>query len=63
MSSQRLLADQGVSCGMRRKGHVWDNSAMESFFFALKIERVNRSRYRTREQGRPDIFLEPFSEW
>lgn len=53
---RRLLADQGVSCSMSRKGDVWDNSAMESFFSTLKMERVNRSRYRTREQARADIF-------
>ncbi|NNJ74264.1 MAG: IS3 family transposase [Anderseniella sp.] len=29
---------------------------MESFFGALKRERVNRVRYRTREEARADLF-------
>lgn len=29
---QRLLADQGITCSMSRKGECWDNAAMESFF-------------------------------
>lgn len=39
---QRLLADNGISCSMSRARNVWDNSAMESFFSSLKIERTNR---------------------
>jgi len=30
---QRLLADNGITCSMSRAGNVWDNSAMESFFY------------------------------
>jgi putative transposase len=37
---QKLLAEQGITCSMSRAGKVWDNSAMESFFSTLKIERV-----------------------
>jgi len=29
---------------------------MESFFASLKRERINRVRYRTRDQARADIF-------
>jgi transposase InsO family protein len=39
---QRLLADHGIVCSMSRSGNVWDNSAMESFFSSLKIERTDR---------------------
>jgi putative transposase len=53
---QRLLADQGITCSMSRSGDVWDNSAMESFFSSLKIERVHRSVYQTREQAKADVF-------
>src|SRR5262249_23245435 len=53
---QRLLADQGIECSMSRKGNVWDNSAMESFFSSLKVERVNRRQYRTRDEARADVF-------
>lgn len=53
---QRLLVDQGIVCSMSRRGDCWDNAAMESFFSTLKLERVNRSRYRTRDEARADIF-------
>ena len=53
---QRLLADHGITCSMSRSGNVWDNSAMESFFSTLKIERVWRKYYRTRDEARADVF-------
>ena len=52
----RLLADHGITCSMSRSGHVWDNSAMESFFSSLKIERVNRRVYATRDEAKADVF-------
>ena len=39
---QRLLADHGIVSPMSRLGNVSDNSAMESFFSSLKIERTDR---------------------
>ena len=53
---QRLLAANGITCSMSRAGNVWDNSAMESFFSSLKIERTNRKVYRTRDEARADVF-------
>jgi putative transposase len=53
---QRLLAEHGIVCSMSRRGDCWDNAAMESFFSTLKIERVNRRHYRTRDEARADIF-------
>lgn len=53
---QRLLSEHGIRCSMSRRGDCWDNAAMESFFSTLKIERVNRHRYRTRDEARADIF-------
>jgi len=53
---QRPMADNGVTCSMSRSGNVWDNAAMESFFSSLKIERVKRKVYRTRNQARADVF-------
>ena len=41
---------------MSRSGNVWDSSAMESFFSSLKVERVDRKRYRTRDEARADVF-------
>jgi putative transposase len=40
---------------MSRKANCWDNAPMESFFKTLKVERVHRCRYRTREDARADI--------
>ena len=53
---QRLLEQHGITCSMSRRGDVWDNSAMESFFSTLKTERVHRRRYRTRDEARADVF-------
>ena len=38
-----------MTCSMSRSGNVWDNSAMESFFSSLKMERMARTTYRTRD--------------
>lgn len=53
---QALLAELGITCSMSRRGDVWDNSAMESFFSSLKTERVSRKVYRTRNEARADLF-------
>lgn len=53
---QRLLADQGITCSMSRRGDCWDNAAMEAFFSTLKLERTNRTRYQTRDEARADVF-------
>jgi putative transposase len=53
---QRLLSEHGVTCSMSRSGNCWDNAAMESFFSTLKIERTNRTNYRTREEAKADVF-------
>lgn len=66
---QRLMADHGVACSMSRSGNCWEraiegaigpspmaSAAMESFFSSLKIERVARKVYRTRDQAKADVF-------
>lgn len=53
---QRLLTDHGIQCSMSRRGDCWDNAAMESFFSTLKVERVYRRSYRTRDEARADLF-------
>ena len=40
---------------MCRRANCWDNAVMEGFFKTLKVERVDRTRFCTREQGRLDI--------
>ena len=53
---QRLVADNGVACSMSRSGSVWDNAAMESFFYSLKTERIGRKTYRMRNHAKADVF-------
>lgn len=53
---QTLLAEFGITCSMSRRGDVWDNSAMESFFSSLKTARTSRIQYRSRNQCRADLF-------
>lgn len=53
---QKLLSELGVTCSMSRRGDVCDNSAMESFFSTLKIERVHRKVYNTRQEAKADLF-------
>jgi putative transposase len=55
-SFQRLMAEHGVACSLSRSGNVWDNAVMESFFSSLKVERVARKIYRTRDEARADVF-------
>lgn len=50
------LAKHGIDCSMSGSGNCYDNAAMESFFGLLKRERVNRVRYRTRDEARADLF-------
>ena len=53
---QRLLAELGITCSMSRAGNVWDNSAVESFFSSLKMERLARRTFRTRDEIRSEVF-------
>ena len=50
------MADHDVVCSMSRSGNVWDNAAVESFFFSLKTERTARKTYRTRDRAKADVF-------
>ncbi len=53
---QKLLVAHGMICSMSRKGDVYDNAVMESFYGTLKIERVSLDHYATREGARQAIF-------
>jgi len=53
---QKLLMKSGHICSMSRKGNVWDNAPMESFFGKLKQEWLNDKHFRTREEARREIF-------
>jgi len=41
---------------MSAAANCYDNAVVESFFGVLKRERVNRTRYRTRDEARADLF-------
>ena len=51
-----LLDAHDALISMSRKGNVYDNAPMESFFATLKSELVHRRRYHTRAEARADIF-------
>jgi transposase InsO family protein len=53
---QAMLQAHGMRCSMSRKGDVYDNAVMESFFGTLKTELVHSARYATRQQARAAIF-------
>ena len=50
------LMKHGIACSMSSTGNCYDNAVVESFFGVLKRERVNRVRYRNREEARRDLF-------
>lgn len=53
---QRLLADQGMTCSMSRRGNCWDNAVVESFFSSMKTERTSKTSYRSHDDARADVF-------
>jgi len=52
---RKLLKQFYMTQSMSRKGNCWDNAPMESFFKTLKVERIYRLRYSSRDQARLDI--------
>ena len=50
------LEKHGIQCSMSARGNCYDNAVVESFFGLLKRERVNRTRYLTRDEAQADIF-------
>lgn len=57
-----LVAGLGMRSSMGRTGVCWDNAMAESFFSALKNERVYRTVYATKEGARRDViaYIEGF---
>jgi putative transposase len=51
----RTLENHGIRQSAGRTGICYDNAMAESFFAALKNERVHRTEYPTREHARRDI--------
>jgi len=50
------LDKHGIRCSMSARGNCYDNAVVESFFGLLKRERVNRTRYFTRDEAQADVF-------
>jgi transposase InsO family protein len=50
------LRAQGCIQSMSRKGDVWDNAPMESFFAQLEIELLQERRFATRGQAMQEVF-------
>jgi transposase InsO family protein len=57
-----LVAGLGMRSSTGATGVCWDNSLAESFFAALKNERVNRTTYPTKARARADViaYIEGF---
>ena len=57
-----LVKDLAMRSSMGRTGVCWDNAMAESFFSALKNERVYRTVYATKDQSRRDViaYIEGF---
>lgn len=57
-----LVRDLGMRSSMGRTGVCWDNAMAESFFSALKNERVYRTVYPTKAHARRDViaYIEGF---
>lgn len=53
---QVLLARQGIQASMSRRGDVWDNAVVESFFATLKTELVHQRHYHSRLEARAELF-------
>ena len=52
----RFCRDHGLKPSMSRRGNCWDNAVAESFFSSLKVKRVRRKIYPTRDEARTDLF-------
>ena len=53
---REVLAQQGITVSMSRRGQCWDNAVAESFFATLKNELVYRRRWATRLELRAAVF-------
>src|SRR3954454_15294772 len=53
---QRVLAEEGITCSMSRRGDCWDNAPVESFFGRLKCEVAPGEMFATRDQARAELF-------
>jgi transposase InsO family protein len=50
------LDKHNIRCSMSARGNCYDNAVVESFFGLMKRERINRTRYLTRDEAKADVF-------
>ena len=53
---EQLRRRQAVESNSR-KGNVWDNAVMESFFSTLEMELLRQKRFRTRAEAMQEVFI------
>lgn len=53
---QAILAREGITVSMSRRGNCWDNAPTESLFATLKKELVHQQHYATRDEARRALF-------
>lgn len=53
---RNLINNPLITQSMSRKGNCWDNAVAESFFKTLKVERIYRRTYTTRNDAEMDVF-------
>ena len=51
-----FIRAHNLEYSMSRRGNCHDNAVAESFFSALKKERIKRRIYPTRDEARSDVF-------
>ena len=51
-----ICRENDIECSMSARGSCYDNAVVESFFASLKRERTRRTKYKTREDAKADIF-------
>ena len=51
-----ICRDNNIECSMSARGSCYDNAVVESFFASRKRERCKRTKYKTREDAKADIF-------
>ena len=59
---QTVLRQHAAVCSMSRSGDCWDNAVVESFFAALKVERLHERRFTTKEELEAEVrdYIETF---
>lgn len=51
-----VLSQRGCQQSMSRKGNVWDNAPMESFFSTLEFECLRGHHFQTRAEAKTEVF-------